>query len=220
MLNEHDLDRLGSLTTETQSAENVVAELRKVLLNTPLVKTRLDHSDSAKEIKNSAYIKVTAIKIIINFIASAFNAGQFDKDNFWVAFVIISIFLAVVYRFFIKSLDGDILEEVDNRMEDIDNYYYLKRKITANKSIITKMISGLVMGYCKNQPMIDISSIKKEGLDFIPNSYIHDVLQQEVDKGTFEKIEIADMKAKGQTKVLYKSKILSSHITSKIIELD
>lgn len=220
MLNEHDSDRLKSLIIETENAETVVTELRKTLLDTPLVKSRLDHSSSAKEIKDSAYLKVTSIKIIINFIVSAFNAGQFDGDNFFVAFVIISIFLAIVYHFFIKPLDGDILEKVEYRMEDIDKYYDLKQQIMTNKSIITKMISSLVMEYCKNQPIIDISSIKKEGLDFIPNHYLHDVLQQEVNKGDFEKIEIADMKLKGQTKVLYKSKVLSSNVSSHVLELD
>lgn len=220
MLNEHDVEHLKSLTVETEAAETLITELRKTLLDTPLVKSRLDYSHSAKEIKDSAYIKVTSIRIIINFAISAFNAGQFDADNFVVAFCIISILIAFIYRFFVKSADGDILQEVNNSMEDIDKYYELKQKVMTNKSIITKMISRLVMDYCKNQPIIDISSMKAEGLEFIPNQYLHDVLQQEVDKGLFEKIEIADMKDKGQTKVLYKSKILSSNITSNIIEFD
>ena len=224
MLSEHDLDRLKSLTIETENAEAVVTELRKKLLDTPLVKSRLDHSTSAKEIKDSSYLKVTSIKIVINFAISAFHSGQiisnFEGANFFVAFCIISIIIAVIYRFFIKPLDGDILQKVNNSMEDIDKYYELKQKVMTNKSIITKMISRLVMNYCKNQPIIDIYSMKTEGLEFIPNHYLHDVLQQEVDKGVFEKIEIADMKNKGQTKVLYKSKTLSSNITSSIIEID
>lgn len=224
MLSEHDLEHLKSLTIETEEIETVFIELRKILLNTPLVKPRLDHSSSAKEIKDSAYFKVTSIKIIINFAISAFHAGQivsnFKGANFVVAFCIISILIAIVYRFFIKPLDGDILQNVNNSMEDIDKYYELNQKIMTNKSIITKMITSLVMDYYKNQPIIDIYSIKTEGLDFIPTHYLHDVLQQEVDKGVFEKIEVADMRNKGQIKVLYKSKILSSTVTSNIIEFD
>lgn len=224
MLTDTDTRLLKSTINENNNYQLEFNTLREKLIKTSLVGSKLDGSSSSDEIRIKSFFQVTAIRITLNFISSSIftiqTIGAFKGTGFFTIFPFISIIIALIYLFFVKPADGDILDNVKYNIENINTYYDLDREIKKNTILINNQIEGLVNIFYKNQPIIDVDLIKNSNLNFIPSSYIHNVLQQEVRKGLLEKIEVADVKKERGTKILYKSKVLSKNIKTNTIVLD
>ena len=64
-----------------------------------------------------------------------------------------------------------------------------------------------------------LEQVRKSVLNFLPDAYITEILDKEVKKGLFEKIELAVPNAKS-TQFVYKSKSNSNKMNTSRIDLD
>ncbi|MDO5742788.1 MAG: hypothetical protein Q4Q13_07535, partial [Vagococcus sp.] len=72
MLNDNDIRLLKSTIKENDYDQLEFTTLREKLINTALVGSKLDSSCSSDEIKYKAFLQVTSIRVILNFILSSF----------------------------------------------------------------------------------------------------------------------------------------------------
>ena len=129
-----------------------------------------------------------------------------------------SYFMYLFLKSHIKSLIENITT-LENNKSGLETYYDCKNKIELNKKNILRSIEPDIIFLTKSEPMLSIEQVRKSVLNFLPDAYITEILDEEVKKGLFEKIELAVPNAKS-TQFVYKSKSNSNKMNTSRIDLD
>lgn len=136
---------------------------------------------------------------------------------------IIAMAVSVIFVFGSKSMSSSLESRriFRENKEDIEHAYSYSSKILENVRFILNATKKYIVDYAETQPMVSIDEVKNNGFDFLPDVYITRIMDEESDKGKYEKIEVSNIKSSSDdTSYLYKSKISNRSITSTILNID
>lgn len=157
---------------------------------------------------------ITFMVILIALISMSVSPGW----SFTVA-TAVSVFLVFGSKSMSSSLESRRIFR-ENK-EDIEHAYSCSSKIFENVEFILNTTKKHIIDYAETQPMVSLDEVKNNGFYFLPDVYISRIMDEESDKGKYEKIEVSNISSSSdEPSYLYKSKISSRPITSTILNID
>ena len=157
---------------------------------------------------------VTFIVILIALMLMSVSPGW----SFTVATAI-----SIIFVFGSKSMSSSLESRriFRENKKEIEYAYLCSSKILENVEFILNTTKKNIIDYAETQPMVSLDEVKNNGFYFLPDVYISRIMDEESDKGKYEKIEVSNISSSSdEPSYLYKSKISNRHITSTILDID
>lgn len=161
---------------------------------------------------SALYFLFTFFKQICVFIVIQFGLLflPLGEDFYFIIAILFSIAFLLYLRMSVNQL----------RQTKIEQLYYITEKIDENHQSIINLIKSPILYIVHHDIMADVGSLYDKGFDVVPMRYLEEILDNEVQSGSIEKIYLSQKNIN-----LYKSKKpmishSSNHMESITLEID